>query len=390
MSTRVGTVVIGAGPMGASAARHLAGMPDAGSVMVIGPDAPVSTHAHAGVHGAWHDEARLTRIIANDHVWATLAAESIARYPQIEAAGGIPFHRTQGVLYVHETAESFALQHQVATDLSVEFDDISAEPHRVPFLRLTDGAGLLLEGGGAGTVNPKALVANQLRGAERLGAAVLRHTAIAVDETSSGVVVRTREGATVEADRVLVAAGAYLNSFPFFPSPLPVVSTGITALFFEVAGDVAAALQGMPGILWYPPAGGSHFLYSVPPTQYPDGKVYFKIGGYRESGPLLHEADITEWHRTDGGRMEVEMLKAFVAEHIPVLAGHDAHAIGCVITDTDSAMPMLREVVPGRISVATGCAGAAAKSCDEIGRLAALVATGANWDSSLPKTVFHG
>jgi hypothetical protein len=51
---------------------------------------------------------------------------------------------------------------------------------------------------------------------------------------------------------------------------------------------------------------------------------------------------------------------------------------------------MLREVVPGRISVATGCAGAAAKSCDEIGRLAALVTTGAAWDSALPQAVFQG
>jgi len=390
VTERVGTVVVGAGPMGASAARHLSGMPEAGTVLVVGPDAPADTHAHTGVHGAWHDEARLTRIIANDHVWATLAAESMARYPEIEACGGIPFHRTQGVLYVHEDAGSFAQQHRVATDLAVPFHDISATPQRVPYLQLPEGAGLLLEGGAAGTVQPKALVANQLRGAERNGATVLRHTAVGIDEVADGVVVRTREGATAHADRVLVAAGAYVNSFEFFPSPLPVVSTGITALFYEVDGDAAAALEGMPGILWYPPLGGSHFLYSVPPTRYPDGKVYFKIGGYRESGPLMAEADITEWHRSDGGRMEVEMLKAWVAQHIPVLAGRDRHAIGCVITDTDSAVPLLREVVPGRISVATGCSGAAAKSCDEIGRLAALVATGAPWSSTLPRALFGG
>jgi sarcosine oxidase len=234
------------------------------------------------------------------------------------------------------------------------------------------------------------LVANQLAGATTAGATVRRDTVVGIEATAGGVEVRTRAGDTVAAERVLVAAGAYVNSFGFFVEPLPVVSTGITALFFEVDDAAAEALDGMPGILWYPAGGRAHFLYTVPPTRYPDGKVYFKIGGYRESGPLHSEAEITRWHRTDGGHLEADMLRAWVGAHVPVLAGRDTHAVGCVVTDTASTFPMLREVVPGRVSVATGCAGAAAKSCDEIGRLAALVAVGAAWDSPLPQALFQG
>jgi hypothetical protein len=40
--------------------------------------------------------------------------------------------------------------------------------------------------------------------------------------------------------------------------------------------------------------------------------------------------------------------------------------------------------------VATGCAGAAAKSCDEIGRLAAVLTVEGRWDSSLDQSLFQG
>jgi len=162
------------------------------------------------------------------------------------------------------------------------------------------------------------------------------------------------------------------------------VSTGITALFFEVhPGD---GLDDMPGMLWSDE--GAPFIYTVPPTRYPDGKWWFKIGGYRESGPLHSADEIDEWHRTDGGRLDAERLREWVAEHVPVRAGRDRHAVGCVITDVAGGMPLIADVVPGRLYVASGCAGAAAKSCDEIGRLAAVLTARDEWDSPLDRALF--
>lgn len=369
--------------MGASAARHAAllARADAGDVVVIGPD-------EAGLPGAWHDEARLTRIVAHDDVWATLAQQSIARYPQIAAEGGAEFHRTQGVLYVHERADWFRRQLAVADRCGAAFEVPTAD--RFPYLRLPEGAGLILEGGGAGTVNPRALVTNQLRAAQAHGARWVRDHVVRIEQLDGAARVHTAGGDVVEAQRVLVAVGAHVNAFELFPEPLPVVATGITALFFEVGdvGDACDALAHMPGILWYE-AHHDHFLYTVPPTRYPDGRTWFKIGGYRESGPLHTAAEIDEWYRTDGGRMEADMLRAWVAEHIPVLAGRDAHAVGCVVTDVASGFPMIREVSPS-VVVATGCAGAAAKSCDEIGRIAAVLTVRGRWDSSLDQSLFQG
>jgi sarcosine oxidase len=391
-SVRVDTVVIGAGPMGASAARHLSMDPAAGRVLVIGPEEPLDHHAlppqAGGAFGAWHDEARLTRIVANDDVWATLAEESIDRYPQIAAEGGLAFHEPRGVLYVHEARPSFDLQMEVASRHRAVFTDVSHEPERFGYFRLPAGGGLILEGGGAGVINPRRLVANQLVAAEARGATVLRDVATVVDTAAGGVVVHTRGGLRVEAERVLVAAGGYLNSFGFFAEPLPVTSIGITALFFEVDGQAAAALEHMPGMLWYPDDPHAHFLYSVPPTRYPDGRTYFKIGGVRESGPLAGNDAIDEWYRTDGGRLEADALREWISVHLPLLAGKDRHSVGCVITEVASGFPLVHEVVPQCVVVASGCAGAAAKSCDEIGRLAAVLTAHGTWDSSLPQALF--
>lgn len=363
--------------MGASAARHATLLAGAGDlVTLVGPD-------EDGLPGAWHDEARLTRIVANDDVWATLAQESIDRYPQIAADGGEPFHRTQGVLYVHERDEQFRQQVAVGGRHRAAFEVVTAD--RFPYLRLPDGASLILEGGAAGTVNPRVLVANQVRAAQAGGARVVRDHVVRIVQGDGAAFVHTAGGEVLPADRVLVAVGAHVNAFELFPEALPVVATGITALFFEVSDG---ALHDMPGILWYEPHH-DHFLYTVPPTGYPDGRTWFKIGGYRESGPLHTAAQIDHWYRTDGGRMEADMLRDWVAAHIPELTGRDAHAVGCVVTDVASGFPMIREVSPN-VVVATGCAGAAAKSCDEIGRIAAVLAMQGRWDSSLDQSLFQG
>jgi glycine/D-amino acid oxidase-like deaminating enzyme len=53
-------------------------------------------------------------------------------------------------------------------------------------------------------------------------------------------------------------------------------------------------------------------------------------------------------------------------------------------------MPVIADAVPGRLVVATGCGGAAAKSCDEIGRIAAVLAVHGEWDSPLDRDLLSG
>lgn len=374
-------LVVGAGLIGAAAARHLSADPSIERVAVIGPEESVS----AGPFGAWHDEARITRVLDGHDVWATLAEASIDRYPQIARDGGQPFHDPCGVLYVHETAATFDRFVDVASRHRATFAE--ASPAGFPYLRTPPGARVIHERGQAGIVNPRALVANQLRAAAVQGATVLRDHVVALDTAGDGVQARTASGTVVRAGRAVVAAGAYVQAFGLLPAPLPVVAVGITALFFRVDGDAAEALDGMPAVMWRS-ADEHDGHYMLPPVRYPDGGLWFKIGGHHDSGPLQSAAEVDAWHRADGAARDAAALVEWVGERIPVLSGRDAHRIGCVITETPTGLPIIDEVAPG-VVVATGCAGASAKSSDEIGRIAAVRGAHGRWDSPLDESLFR-
>jgi sarcosine oxidase len=386
----VDTLVVGAGPVGASAARHLSLDRAAGSVAVVGPTEPENPHRHGGIHGAWHDEGRLTRVIAGDDVWAHLAQRSIARYPQIHEQGGHEFHRPGSVLYLFDDADAYERHRAVGQRAGAAFSEVGGDPGRFPYLTMPAGTRALLETGEAGVINPRLLVANQLHAARANGASVIRDVVHALHRESDAVVADLGGGVRLRCRRAVVAAGAYVNAFGLLPRAAPVVSIGITAHFFEVDEALLPDLAGMPGMVWFDDPSGGTFVYTLPPIRYPDGRWWFKVGGHRESGPLSGRNDIDHWHRTAGGDMGFEAVQQWVAERVPVLAGRGRHSVGCVITESPSAMPVIADAVPGRLVVATGCGGAAAKSCDEIGRIAAVLAVHGEWDSPLDRDLLSG
>lgn len=386
----VDTLVVGAGPVGASAARHLSLDPAAGSVMVVGPEEPHRAGQLGGIHGAWHDEARLTRVIAGDDVWAHLARESIARYPRIREDGGREFHRRGGVLYVFDDDATFECHRDVGVRSGAAFTEVGSGSNPFPHVRLPQGSRALLETGEAGVINPRLLVANQLSAAERGGVSVVRDIVRGLTLGGEDVEAALGSGRRLRCRRVVVAAGAYVNSFGLLPRPAAVAAVGITAHFFEVGAAALPELADLPGMLWFDDPDGDAFVYTLPPVRYPDGRWWFKVGGHRESGPLEGRAAIDEWHRTDGGGMGFDAVQQWVAERVPLLAGTGRHSIGCVITEHPSGMPVIADVAPGRLVVATGCGGAAAKSCDEIGRIAAVLAVHGDWDSPLDRQQLSG
>eukprot|EP01032_Pedospumella_encystans_P002965 gene2965-3489_t len=98
MVERFKSIVVGRGMMGAAAARYLALQGE--GVAVIGPDEPKDWANHQGVFASHYDEARITRTIDSNPIWARLANRSIARYGQIAHESGVDFYDEVGCLIV--------------------------------------------------------------------------------------------------------------------------------------------------------------------------------------------------------------------------------------------------------------------------------------------------
>ena len=88
--------VIGAGMIGAAAARHLT--QDGHEVVLIGPPEPQDKSTHHGVFGSHYDEGRITRALDPWPFWSRASRASIARYCQIEADSGIRFFHETGTV----------------------------------------------------------------------------------------------------------------------------------------------------------------------------------------------------------------------------------------------------------------------------------------------------
>jgi sarcosine oxidase len=148
----------------------------------------------------------------------------------------------------------------------------------------------------------------------------------------------------------------------------------------------------LPSLICVPcPSGeGTPFddVYTLPPIEYGDGRTYVKIGTSVYDNTLADVPATAAWFRGPSSAPDVETLWGDVLALYPVLEGLPHKTLNCALTMTPSGRPILKEVVPGIIA-AVGGNGAAAKSSDEIGRLAACLALG-RWDASYDLGEFDG
>ncbi|OAP38379.1 FAD-dependent oxidoreductase [Sinorhizobium glycinis] len=379
MSEGYDFVIVGKGMMGAAAARHLS---QAGArVALVGPDEPEDWASHRGVFASHYDNARITRTIDTDSVWASLARRSIARYREIAEASGIEFYYEVGCLIVAPApGGSFDYLDRVALArdrLGVEAPLIVAEQlvERFPWFAFPHHYAGIHEQRGAGYINPRALVRAQATAAERSGARVVSAEVVSVEETSGSVGVSTIDGHVFRAGRLLVAAGGFSLSEALLPRPIDLTVKARTVLFAEVSADDLAGFDGMPSLIGAAPDQDQSY-YLLPPVAYADGKHYIKIGGDPTDRNLDDEAAVREWFR---GRASAEaaghmrgLLGRVMASFEPV----STHFSPCVTAFTRHGYPYIG-FASDRIAVLTGGNGQAAKSSDEIGRLgAALVMNG--------------
>ncbi len=377
--SRPSIAVVGRGMIGSAAARHLA---EAGHrTTLIGAPEPADRTTWTGPMASHWDEARVTRICSIDATWAEVAARSIARYDDIETRSGIRFHAPRRFAWITPDAE-LAVHHAVTRggDARVETAEwLRAETG----IRAVDpDHPVCFEEAPAGLINPRRFVDAEVSLARAAGATIVDHPASTVVPTPQGVEVRGEFG-RVTADRLLLATGAYGANLVGVDLNLE------RRLRTIVRAELGPGLE-LPAVIVDETGQPELFdIYWTPPVAYPDGKVALKIGGDLHEVAIAETDDeLRDWFHSSGSEAEAGALEATLRRLLPDATITSTDHLPCTTVYTPGGWPFIGPV-DDRVTVAVGGSGAAAKSSDELGRLAALAVGGGEWsDDALDLSVF--
>ncbi|MGH1491334.1 MAG: NAD(P)/FAD-dependent oxidoreductase [Acidimicrobiales bacterium] len=362
--------VVGGGMIGSAAARHLA---EAGlSVVVVTAPEPDETDlsSTAGPFSSHADAARITRVIDSDPIWAGLAAASIARYEDLETRSGIRFHDPVGLVWA-KLAETSTGAVDDAASRGADVRPVSPRwvlDNTGIAIPENSGQTCVFEGAPAGLVDPRRLVQAELTLAIRAGAAEVEGPATGLRQMHGSVRVSGPFG-EVQANRVLLASGMY--GAELLDTELELIRWPRTIVRAEI--DCPANLPSL--IVEQVDRQHIDHIYWTPPVRYPDGRIMLKIGGtHATAQPLQRVEQIAEWFQSGGSEDEAADLRATIDGLLPGATVHSWEAVPCVVTKTPTGYPHVGWI-DDHVAVAVAGNGSAAKSCDEIGRLASLLFT---------------
>lgn len=396
--TEFDVAVVGAGPIGAATARHLA---DQGArVLIVGPAEPPDFAGHDGVWSGHYDQGRLGHVLEVPFVAALLAARSIRRFGELARRTGVEFTQPVHSLAVMPAAlggrapsEWFDLGRlmQNAEDVGQPVEHLSEAQlrERYPHLNFEPGHECVVQRD-AFIVNPRDLTAAELAAATTAGATLVRDeiTAIAADGPRRRLTARS--GASWTADTVVVATGASTNAGGLLPRKLAMDTLGATVVLIEVPGPDAVDL---PGIMYYKQRG-EELLYGgivMTPLRYPDGRWYIKCSGTSLlDNPLSTREEIAAWVRTGGAADDIAPTLTLLRELLPA---ETAAALGparvrpCLVSTNHTGHPYIDHADENVVVVVEGERGV--MIADELGRLTASLAATGRWSDSLPHQLFR-
>ncbi len=390
--TTYDVAVVGNGMFGAAATRYLSAQ--GLKVVAIGPSEPADWQTHDGVFASHYDQGRITRVIDADPVWAQLAARSIAVYPEIAEKSGITFHERSGGVWIYPAIPAALARLEQAEaagrTFGADFDRLTEREvaEHFPFLAVPPGALTLWERGNAGHINPRQMVQAQLTVAAQQGATILRETVTGHTRRNGVAELTTDGGNRIEAQKVLIAAGSYTNHL--LPRPLAMQLKARTVLLAELDDAEAQRLQEFTTtILWLADNPVLDSTYSTPAVRYANGKLCIKIGGSKHQPYLLETPEqFRQWFQGEGDPEEWGTLREVLLAMLPGLRVTAWGSKNCVVGYTAHNRPYIDCVEPDQLYVVAGGCGAGAKSCDEIGRIAALLVENGRWSYDLPVETF--
>lgn len=367
-------IVIGGGMMGAPCARYLA---EAGhSVALVAAPEPEVKAASGGPFGSHFDAARITRRVAANADWSLLSRRSIDRYRDLEARAGQKIFFETGAVMAGPTtgpmAGFTANFRSVAAALNSPPENLDADAALSRLgLSLPAGSCATYEAAQGGWMDPRAMRAAQSTLAQTAGAVLFPQAAVRREGGQVWLADQTR----LTGAHVIVATGPHAASDGLLPAVPDMKVWARTIAFARLSEAEGARLAAMPSVIWVP-EGWDYDLYMLPPVRYPDGRLYLKIGGQVDSPKVTSAAEMATWFHGTGDADVGARLLAEMRKVLPGLSIEAEHTEPCAVVWSANGFPYIDSAGDGA-TILCGGNGAAAKCGDELGRLGALVATGA-------------
>jgi sarcosine oxidase len=387
-------IIIGKGLIGSAAIRYLSKY--SSNVAAIGPDEPLDQEKHEGVFASHYDQGRLTRLIDDDPIWSQLARRAIDNYGELEERSGIRFYNPVGLLLADiEQSQGGYLSNrlEVAKALNLKYTLYEPDDRRwqetFPYLNFPATYSLFHEPAPAGYINPRSLIEAQLNIARQQGATIIPQTVSVVQKEGDWIVVKTTEGATYRAKKVLVAAGAFTNYHNLLPRPIPLKVKTETIILGRLSEAEAQRLGDMPIVVYLIDDPEIENIYMTPPIQYPDGDYYIKMGAntIADQWPTTL-AEIQAWFREGDSDLCKGAMERALRSQFPDVEFLSVETKRCIVCYTPSRHATIDEVGNG-IFVAAGGNGRGAKGSDTLGYLAAGLIHDGSWPNDIPREPFR-
>jgi sarcosine oxidase len=292
--------------------------------------------------GSSHGEARIFRLVYDDPHWVRQAERALPLWRELEAASGEEILRTTGSLDLGPRTDERAA---ALSECGVEFDVLDGAEVPAP-LRVDGGIPVLLQRDG-GVLNPARAQRAFLRGFDvREGCRATR-----LDEDGRVHL----EGETIEAQAVVVTAGAWVSRLlePLGISP-PVMPTRETVAYFPAPTDRLSTIIDwrLPDGYALPRPGDS--VYALPS---PEG---LKVGVHRTGPPTDPD---------EQGAVDPEAVRCaadWVAGHVEGAGSAPLRTETCLYTNMpDQSFVLERQ---GRVVVGSPCSGHGFKFAPLVGR----------------------
>jgi sarcosine oxidase len=368
MEDRFEIAVVGLGAMG-SAALYQLGLRGA---KAVGLDRFAPPHSSGSSHG----ESRITRqavgegrdyvpfVLASHRIWRSLEAETGETL--LTACGALVMGPGSGVSSHHgkpdfvgrsiDAARAFAIPHEVLDGREVA--------RRFPQFRHLGGDEKAYYEPGGGYVRPERCIAAQLHRAGALGAEIRTGTTVrSIRQEPGGVRIETDRG-LVQADQVVVAAGAW--TAPLLGAPFTDLLTVNRQLLHWYALDDASAYgPDAPVFIWMHGSGDTDYLYGFPPLP---GEAEVKVATEQYATSTQAEA----LDRVVSPAESAAMHRHHVAGRLAGASARVTRAAACLYTVTpDRGFIIDRHPRMDRVLVVSACSGHGFKHSAGIGEAVA-------------------